>query len=167
MRNVTCTRDHDYFGDNAHKEHCNVSWSLEPRARKLCACECVRGAVYFVQSTDTTTGVAQPMSASRGKKQDWTRKNYAKQRRDRSTNWRTVAATKRLKRWGNTRKRTGRSEPQGLTQSLSMSCERDNQVTAERCDLSVCGKKGKGEERRICRDPDKCSITTYQTCKHH
>ena len=27
MRNMTCARDDECFGDNSHKEHCNVSLS--------------------------------------------------------------------------------------------------------------------------------------------
>ena len=30
VRNMTCARDDECFGENAHKEHCNVSLSLEP-----------------------------------------------------------------------------------------------------------------------------------------
>ena len=44
VRNMTCGRDGECFGDNAHREHFNLS--LSHAREKNCACECVRGEVY-------------------------------------------------------------------------------------------------------------------------
>ena len=76
--------------------------------------------------------VSNPLArTAKGKKQDWTQKNKAMQRRDWRTSWRTSAATKRLRSWRNKGKRTGRDEQQHLSQSPGMSCDQVDQITAE------------------------------------
>ena len=46
VRNMTCARGDECVGDNAHKEHCDVSLkNLSHTHEKKCACECVRGEV--------------------------------------------------------------------------------------------------------------------------
>ena len=45
---VTCARDSECVGDSAHKEHCNVS--LSHARENICACECVRGAMYYLHN---------------------------------------------------------------------------------------------------------------------
>ena len=47
---MTCARDDDYLGDNTQRKCLLVR--LKPRARKNCACECVRGAVYCLHPAE-------------------------------------------------------------------------------------------------------------------
>ena len=47
VRNMACWRGDESFRENAHKEYCCARCekleTLEPHARKNCACDCVRG----------------------------------------------------------------------------------------------------------------------------